>query len=382
MVNNNAVVQIQTADGYIKTVNEDLSKQHSHKGDPLHLTFDNAIIFPGLINSHDHLDFNLFSQYGNKVYSNYVQWAGFLHENFKQEIDSVLKIPKPLRTQWGLYKNLLSGITTVVNHGSLLKISNPLIDVIQPFNNLHSIKFEKMWKLKLNNPFIKNQLYCIHIGEGVDPSSHDEINELINWNPLNKKIIGVHAIAMNKDQSKKFKAIVWCPYSNYFLFEKTARINDLKQNTNIIFGTDSTLTANWNIYNHLRLARKTAMTSDDELFNMITTTPASVWGINCGEIKQNKSADIVVARSKNYLSAINSFFELNPEDILLVIKNGFIKLIDEQLKEQLTKTGYNMTEFSKIRIKKNTKYISGNLPLLVAEIKKYYPEAIFPFTLL
>ena len=37
----------------------------------LQLHFDGAIIFPGLINSHDHLDFNLFPQLGNRAYKNY-----------------------------------------------------------------------------------------------------------------------------------------------------------------------------------------------------------------------------------------------------------------------------------------------------------------------
>ncbi|HEY1165598.1 MAG TPA: hypothetical protein VGE90_10535, partial [Chitinophaga sp.] len=31
-----------------------------------HLHFDNCIAFPGLINSHDHLDFDLFPQLGNR----------------------------------------------------------------------------------------------------------------------------------------------------------------------------------------------------------------------------------------------------------------------------------------------------------------------------
>ena len=39
------------------------------------IVFENALAFPGLINSHDHLDFDLFPMTANKVYANYVEWA-------------------------------------------------------------------------------------------------------------------------------------------------------------------------------------------------------------------------------------------------------------------------------------------------------------------
>ena len=34
----------------------------------LKISFENAVAFPGLINSHDHLDFNNYPQLGNKIY--------------------------------------------------------------------------------------------------------------------------------------------------------------------------------------------------------------------------------------------------------------------------------------------------------------------------
>src|SRR5580658_8232205 len=81
------------------------------------LNFNGALAFPGLINSHDHLDFNLFPSLGNKKYNNYTEWGTDIHANNKAAIEPILKIPQPLRTQWGIYKNLLNGFTTVVNHG-------------------------------------------------------------------------------------------------------------------------------------------------------------------------------------------------------------------------------------------------------------------------
>src|ERR1700759_4396699 len=88
------------------------------------ISFSDAIAFPGLINSHDHLDFNLFPKLGNKLHDNYVEWSNYIHTHYSGVINRVLQIPRELRVQWGVYKNLLNGITTVVNHGPLLKVDN------------------------------------------------------------------------------------------------------------------------------------------------------------------------------------------------------------------------------------------------------------------
>ena len=47
--------------------------------------------FPGLINSHDHLDFNLFPQTGNRIYNNYTEWGRDIHEQNKEAISASFK---------------------------------------------------------------------------------------------------------------------------------------------------------------------------------------------------------------------------------------------------------------------------------------------------
>src|SRR6476659_1696207 len=97
-------------------------KEELVPGSCLQITFDNAIAFPGLINSHDHLDFNLFPSLGGKIFNNYTEWGNHIHKHYKEQINAVLKVPFNLRTQWGIYKNLLCGITSVINHGDNFKI--------------------------------------------------------------------------------------------------------------------------------------------------------------------------------------------------------------------------------------------------------------------
>ena len=153
LLNYDKAVNIQVAGKEIGAVRDSLN----NSGDLFQLYFDKALAFPGLINSHDHLDFNCFPQLGNRTYESYIEWGNTILQTYKDEIIDVLKIPQPLRTQWGIYKNLLCGVTTVVNHGKYLQVDTPLINVLQTAQSLHSVEFEKYWKLKLNNPLKKNK---------------------------------------------------------------------------------------------------------------------------------------------------------------------------------------------------------------------------------
>ena len=336
--------------------------------------FENSIIFPGLINSHDHLDFNLFPALGGQKYNNYTEWGTHIQKTYKDEIAAVLKIPEALRVQWGIYKNLLCGVTTVVNHGKKLKIQNDLITVFQDSHSIHSVQFEKKWKLALNNPLKKNVPVTVHVGEGTDTSASKEIDKLISWNLLKRDIIGIHGVAMNETQARKFKALVWCPESNYFLLDKTAPVDRLKEHTTLLFGTDSTLTGDWNIWEHIRLARNTQLLADGELFDTITANAAGIWKLNSGKILEGVDADLVIVKAKN--NSQGSFFELNPQDILMVLHKGSISLFDEELYPQFK--GISLENYSKIYLNGACKYVQGDLPELMQKIKHYYPGASFP----
>ena len=82
----------------------------------------------------------------------------------------------------------------------------------------------------------------------------------------------------------------------------------------------------------------------------------------------------MVANNKG--NNFDAFFGLNPEDILMVISKGKISLFDEELDKQLK--DIDPDNYSKIYIKGRCKYVTGDLPLLMQQIKQHYPEADFP----
>lgn len=341
-----------------------------------------ALVFPGLINSHDHLDFNLFPFLGNRIYKNYTEWGADIHANSSASINPVLQVPRELRTKWGIYKNLLNGFTTVVNHGDKLVTDNNLITVFQDCYCLHSVGFEPRWKRKLNRlkptpPGSTAIPYALHVGEGTDTSAGKEIDKLIRWNLFRRPLIGIHGVAMTEQQASAFRALVWCPASNYFLLDRTAPIDKLKAKVPILFGTDSTLTADWNHWTQIRMARNLGLATDHELLEMLTTAPATAWGLkDRGTLVAGQRADLAIAKPHPNLTGMDAFYGLNPEDLLLVLHEGNIRLFDPSLLETITAAGPPLGDFR--QTKPGGKYVAGDLPGLMQEIRQYYPAIQFP----
>jgi cytosine/adenosine deaminase-related metal-dependent hydrolase len=184
---------------------------------------------------------------------------------------------------------------------------------------------------------------------------------------------------MSARQAAHFQALVWCPDSNLFLLGKTAAIGELKKHTRILFGTDSTLSGSWNLWQQLRLAKATGMATSQELMEMLTIHPAAAWNLaQTGLLKPGMRADIVVARKKDGPTLSENFCQLDPEDILLVMHQGEIKLFDASLSGSLKNQRRLPGGFSSLAMGKERKFVKGNLPALLAEITRYHPHIAFP----
>jgi cytosine/adenosine deaminase-related metal-dependent hydrolase len=341
------------------------------------IDLDGAMVFPGLINSHDHLEFNSFPALGREHYANYVDWGTRIHTTCREDIDRVLKIPPAMRVQWGLYKNLLGGVTTVVHHGPAFPLDDPCVRVYGECQSIHSVQLEPRWRQRLNNPLQWGRPCVIHIGEGTDTGARGEIDRLTRWNALRRPLVGVHGVAMTTEQAAHFKALVWCPQSNIFLLGQTAAIDRLGCHTALLFGTDSTLTGDWNIWDHLRSARDTGLATDPHIFDMLTTTPAHIWGLTGGIIAPGHAADLTIARGRG--EGWDAFYALDPADIEVVIVGGHVRLADGRWKNILERSGISFQGWTRVVMEGREKWVPGDLPALARRILSFDEQAEFPF---
>jgi hypothetical protein len=320
---------------------------------------NDCFAFPGLINAHDHLEFNLFPPLANRVYADYIEWGEDIHSKNKAVIESVLQIPTEQRIRFGLLKNLVNGVTHVVHHGNNHNQITTLTNypVWMDYQYLHSLRTDKKWKAKLNWPSRKELM--VHIGEGTSPGANHEIDQVLKWNLIKKKLTGIHAIGLSEEQAKNFNAIVWCPASNLFLYNKTMQVDKVKDSTTILFGTDSTVSAPANLWEQLRTARALHTVSDEYLFKMLTQTA-------CHHFykKDYLNQDWVVAKS-NVLPDWNAFYELNPKDIMQVTINNSAWLCDDSLPESL-----RPKETVPIQVGGTIKWVQKHLGEVVSMLEK------------
>jgi cytosine/adenosine deaminase-related metal-dependent hydrolase len=334
------------------------------------MELDGALVLPGFINSHDHLDFNCYPASGNRQYTNYTQWGKDIHATHAAVINAVKRIPHSLRVQWGLYKNLLSGFTTVVNHGEKLQVADLHAGLYQDCHSLHSPSFEPNWILKLNHPFRKAKLVVMHIGEGTDAIAHKEIDRVISRNWFKKSIVAVHGVAMDAEQAGAFTGLVWCPASNYFLLGATADIETIRTKTAVLFGTDSTLTAPWWGQEHFTAALASGKTNEQELLDMLTSTPARVWKMkDRGVLAAGMRADLIVKKNSQQI------FHQFQQELLLVIRGGEIMAGAGSMPIQAP------DKYDTVLVNGNNWYVKKGIRELTASIQSVYPELQLPFTI-
>ena len=130
---------------------------------------------------------------------------------------------------------------------------------------------------------------------------------------------------------------------------------------------------------HLLIYSNEKMIPDEDLLKMLTRVPAKIWGLDlCGAIDTGKQADLVIASGKSGMKVFDHFYSLNPEDLLLVIHQGNIRMFDMDLMNQIKRSDFSINGFSKISLNGRIKYVEGDLPGLMNRIKKYYPAVVFP----
>jgi cytosine/adenosine deaminase-related metal-dependent hydrolase len=321
-----------------------------------------AIVFPGLVNSHDHLEFDLYPPLGHGPYPDFLAWGEDIHRRDAETIRRIEGIPPPARVRWGVLKNLLAGVTAVADHGGTTDAGDVLPLRLLPGTSIHSVALARGWRRRLLAPWHRAP-FVVHVAEGVSPMAARDADALTRWNPFGRPLIAVHAVAMTPEQAARFQAVVWCPLSNEFLYGASAKIRALKERTTVVFGSDSTLTGPWSFWSHLRRAREIGALDDGALFGAVTEGAVSLWG--CGgarRIAAGEAADLVVARAGGDRGGWDAFFACEPADIMLVLRDGRPVLADDAV------AGLAVAGGSRVVLGGRRKTVALDVPPLLAAI--------------
>ena len=288
------------------------------------------LILPGLINAHDHLEFNLFPRLVQRFYSNAGEWAVEICHPDRSPLREHLSVPKPVRLAWGGLRNLLSGVTTVAHHNpyeSAVFDRDFPVRVVRRFGWAHSLDFSpNLAALYRKTP--RTQPFILHAAEGTDERASAEITRLEELGVLGPRTVLVHALAIGKSEIDLLRrrgcAIVWCPSSNLAMFDRTLSGEVLQSGIPIALGTDSALTFPGDLADELRTAHFRGL-APETLYQMVTSAAATILRLRDGRgsISQGGVADLIAVTDHGQTPA-EALLDLH---LRLVIVNGRIKLL-------------------------------------------------------
>ncbi len=368
------------------------------KGD---LLFQNTIIYPALINSHDHLVGNWYpTATTQEKFANSHIWVDAM-KNHPTYLDRnkywvndgsfVLTHKKELTLcELGVYKNLFSGVVAVQDHApnqTSEYYKNFPINVIEDFTQCHSLPLGNWWgggsaeeefaKAAGKKPFI------IHLGEGIDDITAQEFTNLKARKLLASNTIMIHGIALKESEIKEISeagaTVCWCPSSNENLIGKHLNIKScLEQKTNVVLGTDSTLSGSINLFAEMKFSKDNfPEVTSKEIFQMVTSNAAKALKLPCQYGSLEESSAELLALDKNYDDPFNNIIFAKAENIKLLLHNHKPLLGDAQY---LSNFQVDPNEYSFYKVGEREKFVIGDFRKLTSYINSFLDyHKTFPY---
>lgn len=313
-----------------------------------------GLIFPGLINAHDHVHYDHIPLWDvKKAYTNRYQWP--------DEVDCRINVKNAknaatekkywnqehLVMKYGEVKQLVGGTTAVQGAPSGSKkftgilVRNMDVSPNFGFQRMSSYvrdvteeKDEKIRKWIDKFESGKQDALFFHISEGTDDKARKEFDFLIEKGLARKEVIIIHGTALDERQIKYMgehrMTLVWSPVSNLLLYGKTADIPTFtKYGVNICLGTDWSPSGGKNLLGEMKVAyeyskvRWGGILSYKDICKMVTCNPADAvgWKNYVGRIRRGLYADILVITDTG-MDPYEALVKAKDEDVRLVFVGG------------------------------------------------------------
>ncbi len=342
-----------------------------------------GVIAPGLIDTHNHILFDIFDDSDwlpAKKYENHGQWPKELRYQAMLDVKQCLEDAsqgkpdwcptayngagslKCEMDKWGELKGLIAGTTSIVGlagtTGACFASVARTIDATQNDLDADTIQTSALFPpsksagdgVCSNFTSAKTTAYLVHCGEGVDAAALGEFSKLETLTTttgclLAPQTVITHGTAFTANEfaqmAKHGMKLTWSPASNVALYGATTDIPAaLDAKVLITLAPDWSMGGSQNLLDELRFAD----TWDDEHFGnrlaakdlvqMTTRNPAIAMGLGekIGALKVGHFADLMVV-VRTTVDPYESIVEARPKDVRLTMIGGAILYGDAEFKD-------------------------------------------------
>lgn len=311
----------------------------------------NGYIFPGLIDNHNHAQWNALPRWraaGGRIFQSRYEWLDPSYKDYRENVGDIYY--KRLHDGNLEYASLkYAEIRALIGGTTIIQSTYPTpeppflvrnLDVTygadSRIKDITEIKQEEILRFKTGFASGRVRRVFLHIGEGKasDQKCRKEFAELESRGMVRPGVVIIHGIALSRqDFQKMAKArmfLVWSPKSNEVLYKETAKVHEaLEEGVTVAVAPDWTITGSNNVLEELKVAYEYSKKhlggkiTPSQLFKMGTSDAAKVAGVEerLGSIAFGYSADIFLA-PKLDPNPYKSLLKTSPKHIHLVFIDG------------------------------------------------------------
>jgi len=322
------------------------------------------LIFPGLINAHDHLQLNNIPPLpGGRTFANSYEWMdSFKSHKASPAVAEACAVPESMRLWQGALKNLLSGTTTVVHHDPWAEtLDDPDFPVrlLQRYGWCHSLELGRVGSAMSLAPYGPSVIdsfaatppgypWFIHLAEGTDAVAAAELAQLDALGYLQGNTVLVHGVGLTDRDLDLIIArgakLVWCPGSNLSMLGVTIKPHRLLAAGRLCLGTDARISGGRDLLAELELVATQSDLSPRQALSLVTTASSRALGLpEAGGLQAGQYADMLIVPDGGgdpYASLIG----LKRRDIRAVVRGGLPVLADLDFADMFTICGVKAVE--------------------------------------
>ena len=310
-------------------------------GDATRIDLRDHLIYPGLINAHDHLQLNAIPPLRHdRPFRNSYEWIEAFKPHLRQaDVIAATLVPSDTRHRHGALKNLLAGVTTVAHHDPWHAVFD---EPEFPVGVLRGAGWSHSLRLGLSGSYgppvresfcatAPDRPWVIHLAEGIDDVAASELSELEGLGCLAPNTVLVHGVGLTRADVDRVierdAAVVWCPASNIGMFGRTRDPRRLFDAGRLALGSDSRLTGSRDLLDELRVAAANSDLSSRELLRLVTEDASRVLRLpECGGLNEGQNADCVIVRDDG--DPFDALLRTTRSSIRAVVRNGMPVVAD------------------------------------------------------